>query len=866
MKVISKKLLTYLLVAGGLTACGNGEFFMQNMAKKKPYKTDINLWPQKKTTLDPIIEAKVSELLMRLTLEEKVGQMIQPEIRHITPEEVRKYHIGSVLNGGGSVPNGNKRASVDDWLALADGYFEASIQEQEGSTAIPIMWGIDAVHGHNNVFGATLFPHNIGLGAGNNPDLIKKMGKAVAQSVTATGMDWTFAPTVAVSKNLRWGRAYESYSQDPSISAALGAAFIRGAQGEIPNPLVGDAKVTSVSFNSFKNPELIATAKHFIADGGTRDGDDQGDALIDEETLVTEHLPPYIAAMDVGVQTIMVSFNSWQGDKMHGQKYLLTDVLKERLGFEGLLVGDWNGHGQVEGCTNSNCPAAINAGMDVLMVPEDWYALYNNTLDQVRSGEIPMSRIDDAVRRILRVKFKMGLFNAPTPSERAGKNPQQWVGHPEHQALARQAVRESLVLLKNDQSVLPINPKKRILLTGKGVDQVDMQMGGWSLTWQGTENEREDFPNATLISDALKQQIEAAGGELVILPVEEAAKVNAKSFDAAILMYGESAYAEGVGDLSDLEFESGEHPHLNLLNTLKQLNIPTASLFLSGRPLWVNAEINASDAFVAAWWPGSAGEGVADVLLASLDKPQANYDFSGKLSFPWPSSKSDAEGAQAQFPVGYGLTYGDQVTVAALSEEGINVSGKAVTTHYPLFERSIQEPWQLWLAADGEEDRRISTGQGELGGLTLALMDKVVQEDARRITWREGNGQLVIRSWQGQNLTELAERNTYLQFSVQVLEAPTQPVTVGVKSGIEDEIHIDITEALQQARNDDSAWQQIQIPMACFVQRGLRPVEVMRAFILQGQAPLSLGIADIAFHVSDEPEESALLVECMESL
>ncbi|NEP60428.1 MAG: hypothetical protein F6K31_26075 [Symploca sp. SIO2G7] len=403
-------------------------------------------WPATSggAALDADIETRINRLMTSMTIEEMVGQTIQADISSVTPGDIRRYRLGSVLNGGNSAPGDNIRASADRWLALADEFYTASTDTTKGHKAIPILWGTDAVHGHNNIVGATIFPHNIGLGATRNPKLIQQIGEITAREVIVTGMDWTFAPTLAVVSDTRWGRTYESYSENPKTVAQYATAIVQGLQGELG----------SSSFLS--DQRVIATAKHFIGDGGTQHGKDQGDNIDSEADLRDCHGAGYSSAIEAGVQTIMASFSSWHGTRMHGHKILLTDVLKERMGFNGFVVGDWNGHAQVPGCSTESCPIAFNAGIDMFMVPESWQRLHANMVAQVTSGEILRSRLEDAVRRILRVKFRLGLFEQPKPSERPLAGNYALLGHPDHQTIARQAVRESLVLLKNQKNLLPV--------------------------------------------------------------------------------------------------------------------------------------------------------------------------------------------------------------------------------------------------------------------------------------------------------------------------------------------------------------------------------------------------------------------------
>ena len=616
---------------------GTGVFVSIFLATVHP-----QIWPAgKQHPRDPHIEHAIEKLVRSMTLEEKVGQVIQPSIVNVTPDEVRDYHIGSVLNGGGW--RGDVRtAKPEEWLALADAFYTASMDTSNGRRAIPVMWGADAVHGHNNIVGATIFPHNVGLGATRDAQLIRRIGEVTATEMAVTGIDWDFSPVVAVVRDDRWGRTYESFSEDPSIVRMCATNMVAGLQ-----------------------PRVITTAKHFIGDGGTAGGKDQGDNLASEAELRDIHLPGYLGAMSSGVQTIMISYSSWQGEKMHGNRALLTDVLKKRMKFDGLLVGDWNGHARVPGCTNSNCAQSFNAGLDMFMVPEDWKALYENTLAQARSGVIPMSRLDDAVRRILRVKLHARLFSAGKPSSRPLGGHFEELGSSAHRTVAHQAVRESLVLLKNNGHVLPLRPNMNVLVAGDGADNIPKQCGGWTLTWQGDGNGNADFPGATSIWHGVEKTVEGAGGRATLA----ANGAFTARPDVAIVVFGEDPYAEFQGDRQDIVYD--DPVNLGMLRRLREAGIPVVPVFLSGRPLWVNPYLNLSDAFVAAWLPGTEGGGLADVLFGVSD-------FRGKLSFSWPKLPSQVvlnhgdKSYDPLFPVGYGLTYSDR---SDLSDLPVDVPG-----------------------------------------------------------------------------------------------------------------------------------------------------------------------------------------------
>lgn len=607
--------------------------------------------------IDRKLETRIDRILADMTLRQKIGQMTQAEIKSITPEEVRTYYIGSVLNGGGSWPGKDKHADVSAWVALADAYYAASMST-DMAVKVPIMWGTDAVHGHSNVYRATIFPHNIGLGAAHDPALIREIAAATAKAVRASGIDWVFAPAVPAVQDARWGRTYESYSNDPALVRSYASAYVQGLQ------------------HRFGAGSAIASVKHFLGDGGTQNGTDQGLTVASQRDLVRTHAQGYYGAIGAGAQTVMVSYNSWKDaetgidhGKMHGNRMLLTDVLKHRVGFDGFLISDWNAIGQVTGCTNASCPQSINAGVDMIMVPDEWKAFIDNTTQQVESGRISMSRIDDAVRRILRVKLRAGMFDGIAPSAHAGAGQLAGV---QHRELARRAVRESLVLLKNQRSALPIRRGLRVLVVGKTANSVPNQSGGWSLTWQGDETTNADYPDA----DTLLAGIQAAAGKDNVTFVEKPDRVDPASFDVAIAVIGETPYAETKGDLAlpkTLTHTQRYPEDLAALQALSAAGKPVVTVFVSGRPVYANDLLNLSDAFVAAWLPGTEGKGVADVLFADA-KGRAAYDFRGRLSFPWPGTPCGASFSAAAmaaepplFPGGYGSSYARPKAVPMLS-------------------------------------------------------------------------------------------------------------------------------------------------------------------------------------------------------
>jgi beta-glucosidase len=594
---IAKKIMVILLMAITLTAC-----------KKDPV----------------IVLTPMEERLASMTLDEKLGQMIQAERNGLGLNKITNLNLGSVLSGGGSHPAPN---TPERWKTMIAEMQSAALRSTSG---IPVVYGIDAVHGNNNLLGAVLFPQNIGLGATNDPELINRIGQAVAVQLKATSIAWDFAPCLAVVQDVRWGRTYESFSEDPLIVSTLGAAFINGLQSK----------------------GIMATAKHYLADGGTLFDDskssymlDQGDAELTEALIREIHLQPYISAIDDSkVMSVMVSFSSINGDKMHASKYWITEVLKTELGFEGFVVSDWEAIHQLPGSLYNQVTAAINAGVDMLMEPYQYVEVLTAMKRAVNNNDIPLERVDDAVMRILLAKEALGLFEDNTDNtvlDQAGD-----------QALAREAVQKSQVLLKNN-GVLPLKKNANILLIGPGADNAALQNGGWSFSWQG-ESDNTNFPNATTLLDAFTEVASANGGHIYTDPID------ASKADVIVVVLAEKAYAEGVGDTADLSLtgalaHAGNAEALAMARATKK---PVVTLLLSGRPLLVGDEIGYWDAFVASWLFGTEAQGVTDVLYGDVD-------FTGKLPFTWPntieanltsSMLPDRDMSLVQFDIGYGLT------------------------------------------------------------------------------------------------------------------------------------------------------------------------------------------------------------------
>lgn len=570
------------------------------------------------------VASRVSDLLARMTLDEKVGQMTQADSSSLkAPEDVSKYFLGSVLSGGDS--------EIADVSAAGWAKYVADLQRQALSTrlAIPILYGIDAVHGHNNVRDAVVFPHNIGLGCTRDAKIVEAAARVTAEEVLATGMHWTFAPCVAVPQDERWGRTYEGFAESASLVAELGAAAVRGFQGD----------------DLARPGSVLATAKHYLGDGGTENGVDQGDTKVDEATLRRVHLPGYVAAVKAGVGTVMASFSSWNGEKVHGQKYLLTTLLKGELGFKGFVVSDWKAIEQLPGDYAQQIEKSIDAGVDMVMVPDVYPAFFDTLKQVVASGRLPMSRIDDAVRRILTVKFRMGLFERPFGDPSLMKS----FGSPAHRAIARQAVRESLVLLTNRNDVLPLAPATTpVAVAGAAADDVGTQCGGWTIGWQGAPG---PITKGTSILQAVRN---AAPGAQVSYSAGGDVPAGVR---AAIVVIGEKPYAEGRGDRTSLDLDASD---VALVKKVKAAGVPTIVVLLSGRPLILEPILGDADAILAAWLPGTEGDGVADVLFGV-------FNPTGRLSHTWPQSTAqipinvgpngEPPAATPLFPYGYGLSY-----------------------------------------------------------------------------------------------------------------------------------------------------------------------------------------------------------------
>lgn len=837
LRSFSLKSVSALALSLGLVSCGGFQDATSAAADaselRAPGSVDPSIWPKVKSPvgLDVKMESRITEIMAQMTLAQKVGQIIQADIGSISPKDLKTYPLGSILNGGNSAPDGNNRSAASAWVKLADEFYEASKDAYGDTQFIPMIWGTDAVHGHNNVPGATVFPHNIGLGATRNPELLGKIGSITAQEIRVGAQEWTFAPTLAVVRDDRWGRTYEGYSENPEVTASYAGELIRGIQGEVgaDDWLTGD--------------HVIATAKHFLADGGTNQGRDQGDSIETELELRDIHGAGYPPALEAGVQSVMASFSSWQGKKLTGHKGLLTDVLKGQMGFDGFVVGDWNAHGQLDSCTNTDCPEALHAGLDMFMAPDSWRGLFDTTLKQAKSGEINLTRLDDAVRRILRVKLRAGLFEAGKPSSRGVAGQYDLLQDPASKAVARQAVRESLVLLKND-GVLPLSNDATVLVAGDGVDNIGKQSGGWTLSWQGTGNSNADFPGGSSMLDGIERHLKTGSGK--VIQASEDGSYSGKP-SVAVVVFGEDPYAEFKGDADTLAYKPGDDSDLNLLKKYKAAGIPTVAVFLSGRPMWMNRELNASNAFVAAWLPGSEGGYAMDVLFGK-DDAGAAVDFKGTLSYSWPRTaiqtplNYDDENYDPLFAYGYGLTYAKEGNIAALPEDaGVELSQKNESEFFKAGKAVF--PWEMIVGdASGKLTVKTSRAESPGGNVKIFSADDGVQENIRTLEFK-GAGRFEIRG----TPVDLRQQNTddmalYLRVRPEVGAGNTS-VRLGVDCG-GDRCSVDnaISTVLQSAKPGE--WAEVSVKLSCMGAASV--MEYVRApFVIETDGAATFSVSDI---------------------
>ncbi|HHC6614789.1 glycoside hydrolase family 3 protein [Vibrio alginolyticus] len=924
----TKKNFISIFISLALVGCFNENKEESEVDTTTPYFAE---WENVNSIIkkDPAIESEIQRILNQMTLEEKVGQMIQPDLRDVTPEEAKKYKLGSILNGGGAAPNGDKYATAEDWAKEADKFWIA-LEEAYADRGfrVPFMWATDAVHGHNNVFQATIFPHNIGLGAARNPDLIEEIGKATAREVAATGLDWTFAPTVATPRDERWGRVYEGYSEDPEIVYEYAQRMVQGLQGG-EEGLKGDTNV-------------VSNVKHWVGDGGTFGGVDHGENRYTEEYLRNIHSMGYIGGLKAGAQVVMSSFNSWwnesnydpmvdkryldpdsdsdymQNQKVHGSAYLISDVLKGKMGFDGVVVTDWNGQGEINGCTAANCAQAVIAGNDVFMVTSrnDWQAFYQNVIDQVNSGLIPMERIDDAVTRILRVKMRANMWEKPMPSERSLAGNQDILSAPEHVAIARKAVSESLVLLKNDSHALPLKKEgQKYLVVGSAANDITKQTGGWSLSWQGDGNTVDkDFPNAQTMLMAMQ---EVVGEENIITDTASTTPEEA----IAVVVIGEDPYAEMFGDISKsqtLEFASIKPSYKKdseLIKSLKEQGFKVVTVFYSGRQLYVNDEINNSDAFVAAWLPGTEGLGITDVLFG--DK-----DFKGKLSYTWGKTKcsttinrvapnipnyitpvdgshkdtngnvieQELDGEYGQlFPYGYGLNYSGETDVAATEEDlnklpldprdygcGMDAHDTGVASEpLEVFGKSAKGEFTARISGDvnGWSGVAVSKGETSIGSLTTKGIDyQGMQQSALNIKFAGSVGEFENKSAaqvymqtpdeKGQDYNRYMNANSTIEFDVRMKSPAPTELILSTHCEYPCRGEVNVASILPTPSEE---WTTIKVPTQCLADTGMSFQMMNTAFLLYSAETTEFDLGNVRY-VPQPDEIPSDAVKCEDLL
>lgn len=722
------------------------------------------------------VEARVSDLLGRMTLDEKIGQMTQADHKAVNDlSDLQTYFLGSILSGGGSDPVAGNSAA--DWLALYNAFQEQALQTRLG---IPLIYGIDAVHGHSNVSGAVIFPHNIGMGATGDSLLMQRVARITAEEIAATGINWTFAPCVAVPRDERWGRTYEGFGETPELVSALGAAAVQGLQDDTL------AAATAI----------VACAKHYIGDGGTSGGVDQGNTEISEAELRAIHLPGYRAAIRAGVGTIMASYNSFNGQKLHGHKYLLTDVLKDELGFNGFIVSDWAAIDQLPGDYASDIETSINAGIDMVMVPNQYQNFINTFKSLVLQGKISQARIDDAVSRILRIKFMAGLFEHPLQDNALLPS----VGSVEHRLVGREAVRKSQVLLRKNDGLLPI-PKSgiRILVAGEHANDIGLQSGGWTIQWQGASG---PITEGSTILDGLRKLAPGAN-----IDFNADGNFNDYNADYAIVVIGEQPYAEGQGDDSDLALPSAQ---VQLVRKFKKMGIPVITLLISGRPLILNSVLHNSDVLVASWLPGTEADGIADILFG-------DYQPTGSLPMSWPQRLEDIPlnvgdaDYHPLFPYGFGLhSFEDSQSASAplLSSALLNEDGTAIELS---FNKSMlindQSSYNFSVTVNenpGPAVIGVSRADFDPAMLLLALDEAPGKEDVIKLTYSGGN----LAAWDGGLVASFTDMNVinFKAFELHSIPGKIEAEDYSAMSGVQTETTADDGGGLNVGWIDDGDW------------------------------------------------------------
>ncbi len=825
----------------------------------------------------------VEATLAQMTLDEKLGQMIQAEVQQLDPADIGRYKIGSALNGSGVWPNKDRFSSPQAWAEMIDRYFMASAESFRGRPfSIPFAWATDAIHGHNNLHRATIFPHNIGLGATRDPDLVQRIGQVTATELAASGMDWTFAPTVAVPLDARWGRFYEGYAQDATVVADFAGAMVRGLQG---------TGATSRSHDT----AVLSSVKHWIGDGGTRWGIDRGNNFCSEQELIELHSAGYRSALEAGAQVVMVSFSSWEHEtnydhaplvgsaynfKLHGSRYLITDVLKKQLGFDGIVLTDWDGHCEVSKCTLKDARYCINAGADMLMVEArgDWLAILDQTKRDLEEGHISPERIADAVRRILRVKYRTHLAERPRPSERAAvKNAASIIGSNQHREVARESVRKSAVLLKNNGGLLPLAANARILLAGSAAHSFSKQMGGWSLHWHSNELQQEDFPAATTLGQALHEAI-VSGSVTELNPGES---LDPSSVDCAVVVFGEDAYSEMLGDIrpwDTLEYAALKPSYaedLALLRRLHEKKIPIVSVFFTGRPLYLNEEINLSHAFVIAWLPGMACEGITDLLVRAEDGT-IRHDFQGTLPCAWPATpygfrltnaldtKVDdlhpeyAGDQEILFDLGYGLQVNQPDSHVDAPLYPLNQHDAS-----PIPPRALNDLVLLGPNADPRFTCRIA-GNGFWVGAdvsrnaptdallgTLEPFDYLGKNDAFHVFFNGRIASLYFQfpRWNIEDMRGFLIAGAALVLSLRIHELSPGPVRFSAHNCFPSKGIYDATTLVQNAPIGE--WIRLRVPLADIAASGSDFSKVNVPFMLHTQARIRFDIGDLRWEIPD---------------
>lgn len=719
------------------------------------------------------VEARVADLLSRMTLDEKIGQMIQIERQAFTdPADLVTYNIGSILSGGGSNPTPN---SGQAWADMYDGYQSVAITSR---LHIPLIYGVDAVHGHNNLKNAVIFPHNIGLGCSRNPELVKQAARITALEVMGTGIDWTFSPCIAVVRNERWGRTYEGFGESTDLVTQMGVASVLGYQGDSLSATNG----------------IVACAKHYIGDGGTTNGQDQGNTEVNEQTLRQLYLEPYRQAIDAGVGTVMASYSSWNGQKMHGHKYLLTDVLKGELGFDGFVVSDYSGIDQLPGSYADQVEASVNAGMDMVMLPFNFKEFTSTMKMLVSQNKISQERIDDAVSRILRIKFRMGLFEHPFTD----RSLTAMIGSAEHRDVARACVRESLVLLSKKDNVLPLPKNNAIIhVAGKNADDIGNQCGGWSIYWQGSSG---NITEGTTILEAIRN---TAGAATVTTSADGS---GASGADYGVAVIGETPYAEGAGDRADLNLTSAD---IATVRNMKQMGMPVVVILISGRPMILDPILPYCDAVIAAWLPGTEGQGIADVLFG-------DFQPKGLLSHSWLASMK-------QVPINTGdadysplFAYGHGITTLENSPEGsapvfyagaVSVDGSSVEASFNKAMALPQDFSGFTVQVNGlvTSVTAVSLKPNDLNTLVLRLSKPVVKSNAVTIAYTPGN----YYSADGGKLEAFTAKTAYnilTENKVHVLPALVQAEDYTAMSGIQTENTTDVGGGMNVGWIDTGDW------------------------------------------------------------